>query len=90
MHSFIQELILNNEATWLIENMFVPERQTIINKGEMWILGDIVITKSDVLDIANSRIASLVKFLSGSTESERMFLKDTVKYWKLLIEHLKR
>ncbi len=88
MHSFIQELIIDQDATWFVEDIMVPERQTIINNGDMWILHDIVVTRNEFTDIANNRIASLVKFLSGSTESERMFLKDAIKYWKSVIEYL--
>ncbi len=86
MYNFIREINKNNDAAWFLEEIVVPERETISNGGNAWILGDIVVTKNDVVKICNDRIKPLVKLLPGSTNLELRYLRDSIKGWKNLLE----
>ncbi len=88
MYKFVQEAIKDNDTRWFLEDIVVPERETIINGGDMWILGDIVVTRDVVNRICRDRIAALVKILPGSTELELEYLKDSIKDFKKIIEGL--
>jgi len=86
MYNFIKEINKDNDAAWFLEEVVVPERETIGNGGNMWIHGNIVVTKDDVGKICNDRIKALVKLLSGSTNLELKYLRDSLKSWKSLLE----
>jgi hypothetical protein len=86
MYNLIREINKDNDAAWFLEEVVVPERETIGNGGNMWIHGDIVVTKDDVKTICNDRIKALVKLLPGSTNLELKYLKDSLKGWKGLLE----
>jgi|TARA_B100001964_G_scaffold221626_1_gene265817 hypothetical protein len=86
MYNFIKEINKDNDAAWFLEEVVVPERETIGNGGNMWIHGNIVVTKDDVRKICNDRIKALVKLLSGSTNLELKYLRDSLKSWKSLLE----
>ena len=86
MYNFIKEINKDNDAAWFLEEIVVPERETIGNGGNMWIHGNIVVTKDDVRKICNDRIKALVKLLSGSTNLELKYLRDSLKSWKSLLE----
>ncbi len=64
---FIQEVNKDQDFRMFLDDIFIPEREIIANGGGMWILGDIVITKDDVMKICNDRIKELVNLLPGST-----------------------
>ena len=86
MYNFIREINKDNDAAWFLEEIVVPERETIGNGGNTWIHGNIVVTKDDVRKICNDRIKALVKLLSGSTNLELKYLRDSLKSWKSLLE----
>ncbi len=86
MFKFAQEAIKNDDAKWFLEDIIVPERETIINGGNMWILGDIVVTRVDVNRICNGRINALVKILPESTNHELKYIKSSIKYFKGFID----
>ena len=86
MYNFIREINKDNDAVWFLEEIVVPERETIGNGGNMWIHGNIVVTKDDVKRIGNNRIKALVKRLPGSTNLELKYLRDSLKGWKGLLE----
>lgn len=86
MYNFIKEINKDSDAVWFLEEIVVPERQTITNNGNTWIHGDIVVTKEDVKKICNDRIKALVKLLPGSTNLELRYLRDSLKGWKRLLE----
>ena len=86
MYNFIREINKGNDAAWFLEEIVVPERETIGNGGNMWINGDIVVTKDDVKKICNNRIKALVKLLPGSTNFELRYLRDSLKGWKGLLD----
>ena len=82
MYNFIKEINKDNDAAWFLEEVVVPERETIGNGGNMWIHGNIVVTKDDVRKICNDRIKALVKLMPGSTNFELRYLRDSLKSWK--------
>ncbi len=86
MLRFIQELNKDQDYRMFLDDIFIPEREIISNGGNMWILGDIVITKDDVKKICNDRIKALVKLLPGSMNCELRYIKDSIREWKDLKE----
>ena len=86
MYNFIREINKDNAAAWFLEEIVVSERETIGNGGNMWIHGNIVVTKDDVKKICNNRIKALVKRLPGSTNLELKYLRDSLKGWKGLLD----
>ncbi len=88
MLSIFKELNKDQDFRMFLEDIFIPEREIISNGGNMWILGDIVITKDDVKKICNDRIKALVKLLPGSTNCELKYIKDSIRDWKDLKEFI--
>ncbi len=86
MFRFVQETIRDNDARWFLEDIVIPEREAICGGGNAWILDDIAVTRDDVNRICRDRIAALVKILPGSTELELEYLKDSINYFKRIIE----
>lgn len=86
MHNFIKEINKDSDAVWFLEEIVIPERETISNGGNAWILGDIVVTKDDFKKICNDRLNALVKLLPGSANLELRYLQDSIKSWVGLLE----
>ncbi len=86
MLSFVKEVNKDQDFRMFLDDIFIPEREVISNGGNMWILGDIVVTKDDVKKICNDRIKALIKLLPGSMDFELKYIKDSIRDWKNLLE----
>ncbi|MHC4266932.1 MAG: hypothetical protein ACYSTS_00575 [Planctomycetota bacterium] len=86
MFKFVQEAIKDNDARWFLEDIVVPERETVCDGGNTWILDDIIVTRDDVNRICRDRVVALVKILPGSTKLELEYLKDSINHFKGFIE----